>query len=861
MKQLYGYLFVLFSLMGTAYFQINYAEAALLCNTRLVSVVAHLDDDLLFINPGIINNFDKGACATSVHIIGGGGGTDMDTVCYREAGLRKAYARMANVPNEWTFDNIVFAGKFVTRMTLNANPKIKFFELRLQGGNARGSSRLQNLWDSPNGTMTMTSQSGAATQDRFADCEQGIANTYTRDELKATLLGILQDQKVTKLSTLNPDTTPWLEHPDHIYVARLTRETAKNLSNNIPISYHETYPTASLPFNVLGEELLRKRDIAATYFSYAVEFGIYTEHHWNGNWVPRRYQWTGHVHDDLPDWQAHPFELANELTTQCLTSTGINSPPFLMACTGARTQQWTYRPNGVGAGAINNVQLVSSSNNCIQYDNLGFLETACSANPNQYWTPWDFGIVRAPGWQGFDGNWTRSVNLPGNNCLSVENGALSTSSICDTAGTRWAPTRDSTFHDLRQENALVDDFTGDGNADLLFIQRAGRVGQFDPGFNVFLKDQAAGTATQAWYQNSVAVPWNQVQSIPPPGVVVGDHPCKTGSLCFDNSRFLSGDFDGDIGKHADLMVINAYQGGTGFWLLKSDGTQLSAPMLWKQTNATWNPSLSQQYVSADFTGDGKADVLIAHRRADRGLNLWVLSSNGATGNDPELWYAGKEISASANLKPAKLQSGNLQSDLLSIENGNPTLKIRRLINAGNTFTSLGAKGFRPLEYLSSKHVVADINADGLSDVIVLHKRSDGADINVWRMLNNNGGFSLPSYLGTISHTAWTDQISYAVTRKDQDPWLTMVARLNSSWQPWLSDPNNPGYNPNSPFFVSEANSNVTFYWRLGGSNIYTYPLNMNVFDTVGTDQGSVNPPSQFPPMYFQDILHIERLSK
>lgn len=822
--------------LGASHLLMDDAEAAP-CSIRLVSVVAHLDDDLLFINPEIIDAFDKGGCTTTVHVIGGGGGTDMDTVCYREEGLRKAYARMANVPNIWTSANVQFAGKFVTQMTLDANPKVTFLELRLQGGSPRGGSPLQNLWEFK--VDTMTSQSGTAGQPRFANCEKGVANTYTRDELKATLLGILQDRKATRLSTLNPDTTPWLEHPDHIYAARLTRQAAKLLSKNIRINYYETYPTASRPPTILGEKLLRKRDIAATYFSFAPEFGIYTEHHWNGNWVPRSYKWTGHVHDDSPDWQPRAFELANVLTTQCLTSAGLNLAPSVAACTGTSAQQWAYRPNGVAAGSVGNVQLVSSSNNCIEYGGTGFLEVPCSATANQYWSPWDFGIVRAPGWQGFDGDGPPSTSLPGNSCLSVESGSvLTVSSTCNSAASRWAPTGDSTFHDLRQENALVDDFTGDGNADILIVQRPGGLGQFDPGFNVLLKDQATGT-TSVWYQSSVMVPWNVVDASPPAGVVVGDHPCAIGGLCFDSSRFLSGDFDGD-GK-ADLMIASPYQNGTAFWLLASDGAKFNAPVLWKQTSATWSPTSAQQYVSADFTGDGKADVLIAQRRSDRGLDLWVLRSTGQTSADPELWCEATNMSASANLKPAKLHAGDLRSDLLAFENGSPTLRIRQILNTGSAFTSLGGKKFGPLEYLSSKPVVADVDGDGLSDVIVLHKRSDGADINVWQMLTNNTSLSGPGYLGTINHTAWADQIPYAMRRNSQNPWLAMVSR------------------PNTAYIPSEGGSQTTYYWRLGGVNLYTHPLSSGVFDSAGIDQGSITSPVN--SLYFQDILRVERLRK
>ncbi len=37
----------------------------------LVTVVAHLDDDLLFVNPGISDRLHAGWCIVTVHLIGG----------------------------------------------------------------------------------------------------------------------------------------------------------------------------------------------------------------------------------------------------------------------------------------------------------------------------------------------------------------------------------------------------------------------------------------------------------------------------------------------------------------------------------------------------------------------------------------------------------------------------------------------------------------------------------------------------------------------------------------------------------------------------------------------------------------------
>ncbi len=70
-----------------------------------------------------------------------------------------------------------------------------------------------------------------------------------------------------------------------------------------------------------------------------------------------------------------------------------------------------------------------------------------------------------------------------------------------------------------------------------------------------------------WYLN--AVPFNPKATAPT---------CQADVLCFDSTRFLLGDFEGN--GRADLMVITPRKDGTAFWLMKSTGTHFDTPRLW-----------------------------------------------------------------------------------------------------------------------------------------------------------------------------------------------------------------------------------------------------------------------------------------
>ncbi len=114
----------------------------------LVAVVAHADDDLLFVNPGITDRLDAGWCVTVVHLVGGANDPlSYDYVKLRESGDRAAYAHMAGTANLWTESTVTLNGNGMHMMSL-ANSSITLVEFRIKGGAVRtGPVPLADLWD------------------------------------------------------------------------------------------------------------------------------------------------------------------------------------------------------------------------------------------------------------------------------------------------------------------------------------------------------------------------------------------------------------------------------------------------------------------------------------------------------------------------------------------------------------------------------------------------------------------------------------------------------------------------------------------------------------------------------------------
>ena len=652
----------------------------------LVTVVAHLDDDLLFVDPAISERLDAGWCITTVHLIGGANGSDFAYVQTRERASRLAYARMAGVPDEWIETNIPIAGKLVHQMVLKAKPQVRLLEFRLPGGAVRGGRvPLGLLWEQ---------RATLSTYPMNAD--GSVRVQYDRASLSATLKVILAE--ASQIYTLNPDTVPFLEHPDHIYAARITRHVAQTLNKSVPIEYHITYPTGDWPGNVPAAEVQRKRDIVASYFSVDGNESpeVFGEFQWNGNWVARRYAFADRSDHRVTDFQARPIQLFNAAANRCLTSAGSGQAPTLAACTGSSAQQWRWDPLTVYPGNTQNAALVSvATSQCVaERDGYLIAETCDQWDMAQRWTPWDFGLVYTPL----------------RHCLGENDGRL-TMRGCTSLTTRyrWSTTQHTQATDLRLATAMVGDITGTGDASAVYVQR-----QHDgPGFNVYAASLAKASRPALWYASTVSFDPNATAPS-----------CTTDTLCFDSARFLLGDFEGD-GK-ADLMVITARQGGTAFWLLRSTGERFEAPRLWLQTSNAFRPELTQQYVTADFSGTGRAGVLIAQKRTDSGLDLWLASSTGSAGATPTLMTQAKNLAQNANLLPVQL-SGS-RASLVAVDGANGRLALTSIANDG-TRMSIGERKLLPASFLPDfvKMTVGPVQGKASTTLILLTPHLDGTN--------------------------------------------------------------------------------------------------------------------------------------
>src|SRR6266852_3026889 len=67
-----------------------------------LNIVAHQDDDLLFLSPHLLHDVQAGRCVRTVFVTAGDGGGGAGYWQTRENGPKAAYAEMNGVPNSWT---------------------------------------------------------------------------------------------------------------------------------------------------------------------------------------------------------------------------------------------------------------------------------------------------------------------------------------------------------------------------------------------------------------------------------------------------------------------------------------------------------------------------------------------------------------------------------------------------------------------------------------------------------------------------------------------------------------------------------------------------------------------------------------
>jgi LmbE family N-acetylglucosaminyl deacetylase len=217
-----------------------------------LTVVAHPDDDLLFMQPDLQDALNRGGGMTSVYVTAGNDTKGLNYVENRYAGLMAAYGAIAGT-HDWICGWIDIADHAAEHCRLD-EARISLVFLGYPDGGLMGErpTSLRNLWQGKIASATTISQR---------------TTTYGRADLLAVLSEIITTTAPTTLRTLEVAATHGHDHSDHMLVGALSvLATAATPAHPELISYRG-YNVEGEPPNADPSLFARGRDIVARYHS------------------------------------------------------------------------------------------------------------------------------------------------------------------------------------------------------------------------------------------------------------------------------------------------------------------------------------------------------------------------------------------------------------------------------------------------------------------------------------------------------------------------------------------------------------------------------------------------------------------
>lgn len=241
---------------GLASFEANKCD-----KKTILTVVAHEDDDILFINPDIQNSIQAGECVRTIYVTAGDSGGTKDYWIGREQGAKAGYAKMAGKKNVWTQRDIDINGHDIIINTLRDNKSISLMFLRLPDGNVDGSGfgsqknqSLDHLLRGSQSTIKSVDGQSEYTLQQIVLTFEGAMSSFSADEVRT---------HNTVAQTNGRD-----DHSDHVSVGDMVQNAFNAYKTKYPnsaIKHYSGYYVSSLPVNLPSDQIAKKEEIFMQY--------------------------------------------------------------------------------------------------------------------------------------------------------------------------------------------------------------------------------------------------------------------------------------------------------------------------------------------------------------------------------------------------------------------------------------------------------------------------------------------------------------------------------------------------------------------------------------------------------------------
>lgn len=235
-------------------------------NVTVMNIVAHEDDDLLFMNPDILHEIDAKHCIRTVYVTAGDSGHNSQYWLGRERASEAAYESMlgASQPLVWTQKTLKIGDhEFVTVVNPKGNKQISLIFMRLPDGNLDG----QGFNDSGYESLARLF-SGKVASLQVVDGQ----SFYSSDDLTQMLTDLMNLYNPTSINTQAASDVGRIDHDhsDHITVGKYVDQAYEGYvgRNNAPLLHYIGYPVRERPENVVGEDLDRKTNAFLAYAGF-----------------------------------------------------------------------------------------------------------------------------------------------------------------------------------------------------------------------------------------------------------------------------------------------------------------------------------------------------------------------------------------------------------------------------------------------------------------------------------------------------------------------------------------------------------------------------------------------------------------
>ncbi len=238
-------------------------------------VVAHEDDDLLFMNPDIQRSIARGHRVQTVYLTAGDGcRSEQYWRAQREAGVRAAYAQMAGVEDRWV--DVAVRPKEV-RLLQRSQVSLVFFRLpspaKEDGTSCPHGATLEKLWTG------RIAELSALDDPHVTYTKHGLVDELTK------VLRIFRPDRVNALDGTGRNPVPCSsgnpavcrvyypatgraylsDHSDHYYSALFAREAHVAYQRPHQFQSYRGYNSALEPPNVSDSAFLEKERVFQTY--------------------------------------------------------------------------------------------------------------------------------------------------------------------------------------------------------------------------------------------------------------------------------------------------------------------------------------------------------------------------------------------------------------------------------------------------------------------------------------------------------------------------------------------------------------------------------------------------------------------